>query len=90
MEEKIKKAEQVNGAFLKMVREYKRVSQEEIMDRLKISKNYLAALEEDNIAKLPANVFVRGFVIQYAKTLKLDHDKIAGAYMEFLRGHRAS
>ena len=90
MEERLKKAENVNGAFLKAAREYKKISAEEIMDVLKISKNYLSALEEDNVAKLPANVFVRGFVLQYAKTLKLEHEKVTAAYMEFLRSKRTS
>lgn len=88
MEERIRKLENVCGGFLRSVREYKRMSPEEIMDILKIGRNYLTALEEDDVARLPANVFVRGFVIQYAKALKLDHEKIASAYMEFLRSKR--
>ena len=88
MEEKIKKCENVTGHFLKEVREYKRVSQDEIMDMLKIIKNYLNALEEDDFARLPANVFVRGFVIQYAKALKVDHDRMTNSYMAFLRTKR--
>ncbi len=88
MEERIKKCENVSGAFLRSVREYKRVSADEIMNILKISKNYLTALEEDDVNRLPANVFVRGFVIQYAKALKLEHEKIANAYMTYLRAKR--
>lgn len=88
MEEKIQKCENINGAFLRSVREYKKVSTDEIIDILKISRNYLTALEEDDLKKLPANVFVRGFVIQYAKALKLDHEKVATSYMEFLRSNR--
>lgn len=88
MEEKIKNLQNVSGAFLRSVREYRRVSSDEIMNILKISKNYLNALEEDDVARLPANVFVRGFVIQYAKALKLEHDKVATAYMEFLKAKR--
>jgi DnaJ-class molecular chaperone len=88
MEEKIQKCESVTGAFLKEVREYKKLSQDEIMNTLKISKNYLNALEEDDFAKLPASVFVRGFVIQYAKALKMDHEKAAAAYMIHLKAKR--
>ncbi len=90
MEERIKKLENVSGSFLRSVREYKRVGADEIMNILKISKNYLTALEEDDLARLPANVFVRGFVIQYATALKLEHEKIANAYMEFLKAKRPS
>lgn len=90
MEERIKNPGEVNGAFLRTVREYKRVSQDEIMNILKISRNYLNALEEDDVKKLPANVFVRGFVIQYAKALRMEHEKIANSYMEYLKAKRPS
>lgn len=88
MDERIAQAKDVTGAFLRQVREYKKVSADEIMNILKIGRNYLTALEEDDVARLPANVFVRGFVIQYAKALKLDHEKLANAYMEFLKAKR--
>lgn len=88
MEEKIQKCENVTGAFLRSIREYKMVSADEIMNVLKISKNYLTALEDDDVNRLPANVFVRGFVIQYAKALKLEHEKITNAYMTYLKGKR--
>lgn len=88
MEERIAKLENVNGAFLKAVREYKKVSADEIINILKISRNYLTALEEDDFSKLPANVFVRGFVIQYAKAVRIDHDKVTAAYMAFLKSKR--
>lgn len=88
LEEKIKKCENITGTFLRTVREYKKVSIEEIMNLLKISKNYLNALESDDVERLPANVFVRGFVIQYAKALRMDHDKVANSYMSFLRAKR--
>jgi curved DNA-binding protein CbpA len=90
MEERIKNTKEVTGAFLRSVREYKRVSQDEIMNILKISRNYLTALEEDDVKKLPANVFVRGFVIQYAKALRMEHEKTANAYMDFLKTKRPS
>jgi len=88
MEERIQKLENVNGSFLRAIREYKRISQDEIINILKISRNYLTALEDDDVSRLPANVFVRGFVIQYAKTLRVDHEKVAAAYMEFLKAKR--
>ncbi len=88
MEERILKCENVTGSFLKEVREYKKVSADEIINALKISKNYLNALEADDISRLPASVFVRGFVIQYAKALKLDHEKTANAYMAYLKTKR--
>ena len=54
----------------------------------KISKSYLMAIEEDNFAKLPAAVFLRGFVFQIARVLKLPADKVASAYIA--RYHKQS
>ena len=90
MEEKLQKCEGVSGNFLKEAREYKQLSADDMMNILKISRNYLVALESDDISKLPANVFVRGFVMQYARALRLDQEKLTAAYMEFLRSKRGS
>jgi curved DNA-binding protein CbpA len=88
MEEQLKSPAEVTGAFLKRVREYKCITTDELIDLLKINKNYLVALEEDNLNKLPASVFVRGFVTQYAKTLDLDTDLIVTRYMEYFKSKR--
>ena len=52
------------------------------------SPDILSAIEEDELTRLPASVFVRGFVIQYAKALKVDHEKVANSYMAFFRSKR--
>ena len=57
-DERIAKCENVNGAFLRSVREYKKVSADEIMNVLKISKTYLTAIEEDDVDP-PARQCVR-------------------------------
>jgi curved DNA-binding protein CbpA len=69
------------GAFLRKVREARRVSIEEMSSITKVSKTYLLAIEDENFPKLPAPVFLRGFVIQVAKVLRLPGDKVAAAYM---------
>jgi hypothetical protein len=83
MEEKIKALLHLNGSFLREIREYKNVSFESMMDYIKIKKTYLHELE-----KLPAPVFVRGFVLQYAKSLGIDGEKAANSYMQFYRSRR--
>jgi hypothetical protein len=75
------------GAFLKKLRESYRISIEEMTGITKVTKNYLIALEEENYARLPAAVYIRGFVTQIAKVLKLPHEKVANAYLD--RYHRA-
>ena len=51
----------------------------------KISRAYLTCLEEEEFESLPAAVFVRGFVVQAAKALKLPHEKVASNYMDHYR-----
>lgn len=75
-----------SGQFLKKVRNALQISIEELSTSTKIQKSYLIAIEEENYSKLPASVFVRGFVIQFAKALKLPHEKVAIAYLS--RYHR--
>ena len=69
------------GMFLRKVREARQVSIEELCDYTKITKTYIYAIEEENFDKLPAGVYLRGFVVQMSKFLKLPSDKVAAAYM---------
>jgi len=71
-----------NGSLLKEIREYKNVSLERMADMTKILKNYLIHIEEDNYEKLPATVYTRGFIFQYAKTLKLNPDLVSNSYTQ--------
>lgn len=88
MEEKLKRADNITGNFLKEVREYKRATIDEIMDITKINRNYIVALEADELSKLPAAVYVRGFVSQYAKALGLEGDRVAASYMAYFKSRR--
>lgn len=69
------------GVFLRSVRERRRVAMEELSEYTKISRNYLMAIEEENFSKLPAPVYLRGFITQIAKYLKLPSDKVAQQYL---------
>lgn len=75
------------GNFIKKIREAYRISLEEMAEITKISKTYLIALEEENFPKLPAPVFIRGFIVQVSRILKLPQEKVATAYM--LRYHKS-
>jgi len=69
------------GPFLKKVREYKNVTIERMAEMTRISKTHITALENEDLAKLPADVYVRGYVYQYAKVLKLNPDIVATSYI---------
>lgn len=70
-----------SGTFIKKVREAYKISLEEMVGITKVTKSYLTAIEEENYQKLPAPVYIRGFVIQIAKVLKLPHEKVATGYL---------
>ena len=70
-----------NGTFLKKVREYKNVSIDRMAEMTRISKTHINAIENDDVSKLPADVYVRGYVFQYAKVLKLNPDTVAASYL---------
>jgi curved DNA-binding protein CbpA len=80
-EKQISEASDFNGPFLKKIREYKNVSIERMAEMTRISKTHITALENEDIPKLPADVYVRGYVYQYAKVLKLNPDAVAASYL---------
>lgn len=85
MEEKIENATEFTGELLNQIREYKQVTIERMVEMTKISKTYIRNIEADEFSKLPADVYTRGFVYQYAKCLKLNPDLVATSYIHHLR-----
>lgn len=85
MERAIRECTDFTGEFLKKVREYKNVTVERMAEMTKVSKTFIRAIEEDDVMKLPADVYTRGYVYQYAKVLKLNPDQVAGSYLFHFR-----
>ena len=81
-EKEIESNPEFTGEFLKKIRNYKNVSIERMSDLTKISKTYLKNLEEERFENLPASVYLRGFIFQYAKTLRLSPDIVTASYMK--------
>lgn len=77
-----------SGGAIKRARESKRISIEDLADYTRISKSYLIALEEDAYQKLPAIVYVRGFLQQVSKRLKLPTEIVVQKYIERLKAAR--
>ena len=77
-----------SGSAIKRIRESKRISIEDLADYTRISKNYLIALEEEAYQKLPAVVYVRGFLQQVSKRLKLPTEIVVQKYVERLKTAR--
>ena len=72
---------EVTGAFLKKVREVRGLELNDISQRTKISERYLQALEDEDFADMPAAVYVRGYVTEYARALRLDPQRAAESYL---------
>lgn len=77
-----------SGSDIRRARESKRISIEDLSDYTRISKSYLLALEEEAYQKLPAVVYVRGFLQQVSKRLKLPADLVVQKYIERLKSAR--
>lgn len=81
IESKIEKLDDCSGSFLQKIRTYKNISLEDVSKYSKISKTNILAVENEDFQGLPAKVFVRGFVLQIAKLLGLDHNLFTKEYM---------
>lgn len=90
VKELLDESTEINGALLGKIRELKGISMNEIMDFTKLSRKYVDAIETDDLEKLPASVYVRGFVTQYAKALRLDTTVITAGYMRNFQKLRES
>jgi flagellar biosynthesis protein FlhG len=69
------------GSLLRRVRESLGVDLEDIARHTKISQVQLHAIEEENFSQLPAFVYLRGFIQEIAKFLKLDPTQVARTYL---------
>jgi flagellar biosynthesis protein FlhG len=77
-----------SGPLLRQIREAIGVELREIAERSKIGMAYLHALEGEVFAKLPAPVYVRGFLAEYARALGLDAERVKQTYLERYRASR--
>ena len=73
-----------SGRNLKKLREINRITIKTIAGITKISPIFLNKIEKDEYQGLPERVFVRGFIIEFAKCLKIDPEK---AVHDFLQGY---
>jgi cytoskeletal protein RodZ len=68
------------GEELRREREIRGISLKEIADATKISRRFLEAIERNDHKTLPAPVFTRGFVREYARYLGLNAEEIVTRY----------
>ncbi len=76
------RSEETLGSFLKRHRQNQGKNLDEIAEKTRIHASTLRAIEEDNPKALPAEVFARGFVKNYAQYLGLDPNEALAWYIE--------
>lgn len=69
------------GPLLQRVRESRQLELVDIATRTKIGVSQLRAIEAEQWDTLPATVYLRGFLIEYAKCLRLDATQVARSYL---------
>ncbi|MGD2114122.1 MAG: helix-turn-helix domain-containing protein [Acidobacteriota bacterium] len=74
------------GPWLRRQREMREITLREISDASKISLRYLQALEDERFDLLPAMVFAKGFLRQYARYVGLDQDEVVNRFLVAQQG----
>src|SRR6478735_2390937 len=70
------------GGMLRHARESAGWSIDMVSQQLKLAPRQVQALEADDYAQLPGRTFVRGFMRNYARLLRLDADALLSALPE--------
>lgn len=74
------------GALLRAVREARGLTLQEVADTTRISVRYLESIEADRFGELPSATFVRGYVREMARLLRLEADAVVTGYMRRFGG----
>jgi len=64
------------GTYLRYERELRQISLEEISQMTRIPLRTLQHIEDDELDRLPGDVFVRGFLKSYARCVGLDTEHV--------------
>jgi cytoskeleton protein RodZ len=70
------------GDILRRKREESGQDLREISNILKIKHDYLKSLEEETFEKLPQEVYVKGYIREYAEYLQIDPESVINAYIQ--------
>lgn len=87
-EQPVQERERLDGSDLKTMRERRRIPLQEIATRTRINITYLQYIEENRWKDLPAPVYLRSYIIQYARALGIDSERAAALFMKTLESIR--
>jgi len=78
------------GEILREARKRREVELSEVEAATKIRLKYLRAIEDEDWAVLPGDVYARGFIRTYASFLGLDGERLASEYRELAERRRGA
>ena len=78
------------GRQLRNAREALDLTPEQVAHQLKLSVRQVNAIEQEAFDELPSNIFIRGFVRNYARLLKIDADPLLAYLVEVLPNEQES
>ena len=78
-----------DGLRLRRTRLFRGYEINDISDVTKVSGTHLRNIEDENFIDLPADVYVRGFVTAYARTIGLDPMLVGPSYMSRVQESRS-
>jgi len=78
------------GTYFRNAREARGLDLRDAAQQTRISINYLKALEEEDFSKLPGEVFVKGFLKNYARFLRLPEEEVVRRYGECTQCHQGA
>jgi len=70
----------VVGEILRKRREELGLDLRTIADTLKIRYDYLKAIEDETLEMIPAEIYLKGYILEYSKILNIDQKTIMDAY----------
>ncbi|MBW2539401.1 MAG: helix-turn-helix domain-containing protein [Deltaproteobacteria bacterium] len=73
------------GRYLRAIRLKKGISLEEVSWETKIGMNILVLIEQEDLGRLPREVYVKGFLRSYAKAIDTDGDHAVQNYASSLK-----
>jgi len=82
---------EITGELIKKLREARGLDLADISQRSKVSVHHLRSIEDENWSAMPAQVYLRGFLVEIARFLKLDVQHVTRSYLaRYTKGKAAT
>lgn len=75
------------GEILKQTREAQGITLNQVSEATKISTRYLRAIENGEYDAIPGDVYLKGFIRNYANILGLDGEQMVAKFNELRQAH---